>query len=71
MGVPLRGLPTNSRLMRELQIALLHPQDALPFSLLFLFQSVSKRVRIIHVRVSVCETGQGEVCRNPATFPGY
>lgn len=57
MGVPLRGLPTNSRPRRELQSALC-PQDALPLSLLFLSQFLPKCVRITHVRVSVCESGQ-------------
>lgn len=58
MGVPRYRLPTNSRLMRKLHMALLLPQDALPFFLLFLSQFLSKWVRIVHVRVAVGESSQ-------------
>ena len=58
MGVPLHDLPTNPRLLRKLHIALLLPQNALPFFHLFLSQFLSKRMRIVHVRVPVCESGQ-------------
>lgn len=58
MGVPRYRLPTNPRLMRKLHMALLLPQDALPFFLLFLSQFLSKWVRIVHVRAAVCEPSQ-------------
>lgn len=61
MGVPLHGLLTNTRLRGTLRVGFLLPHDALPFSLLFLSPFLSKRVRIIRVRVSVCE---------PASSPG-
>lgn len=58
MGVPFHGLSTNSRLVRKLHIALLLPQMPCHFSFCSYHSFLSKLVRIIHVSVSVYESGQ-------------
>lgn len=59
MGVPLWGLLTNTRLMRRLHAGLLHPQEALPFSLLFLSQFfVETSENNTRGSLCVCVSGQ-------------